>query len=53
MCFDERRGLFEKMFMRGEMLTEVEMNLFQGQVNAENIEKLFKNLNKMVKVAAR
>lgn len=49
MCFDDRAGLFEKMFVRGERLTEAEVAMFQKEKNMGDVAKLFERLNRMVK----
>ena len=49
MCFDERAGLFEKMFVRGEHLTIDEVALFHKEESPDDIAKLFSRLNRMVK----
>lgn len=49
MCFNQRAGLFEKMFIYGERLSQTEIDLFYEEENMCEITKLFVRLNKLMK----
>ncbi|MBL7688117.1 MAG: hypothetical protein JNJ49_08775 [Bdellovibrionaceae bacterium] len=51
-CFHERRGLFEKMFVKGERLAPEEIELFKSEPGYEEVSKVFERLNSMIKAGA-
>ncbi len=49
-CFKERKGLFEKMFVKGERLVSEEIELFKDKPGFEALPEVFERLNSMLKL---